>query len=218
MVMNSNITRSPKNNRSGMGIKLWLLILPAALLFSCGQRTENRGQGRDDKVARIENLESFVPQSQMAFLGNLASLCGKSFRGKEKYSAPGRDSWANRDFVMHVTECGEDKVHIPFHLDRDKSRTWMFMIEEEGLRFRHDHRHQDGTPEEITMYGGYADGPGTAFMQKFPADEYTVELLGEDLGREWMIILSEDLSSLTYELHYSGRLMFAAEFDLTSAI
>jgi hypothetical protein len=25
---------------------------------------------------------------------------------------------------------------------------------EEGLQLKHDHRHEDGTPDEVTMYGG----------------------------------------------------------------
>ena len=194
---------------------LLLLSISIALLLSCGQRSRDEVRDTDDMVDRIEAMESSVYETEKAFLDNLASLCGKSFRGRETWSAPGRVSWADRDFVMHVTVCEDDRVYIPFHLDEDRSRTWMFIMEERGLRFRHDHRHEDGTPEELTMYGGYADETGTAWMQKFPADEYTVELLDDTLGREWRVILAGDLSSMTYQLHYSEELMFAAEFDLT---
>ena len=132
--------------------------------------------------------------------------------------APGRESWADKDFVMHVTVCEDDRVYIPFHLDDDHSRTWMFLAGDKGLRFRHDHRHEDGTPEDLTMYGGYADGTGTGYMQKFPADDYTVELLEDVLNREWRVILAEDLSTLEYQLLYHGEVVFAAEFDLTSPL
>jgi hypothetical protein len=196
---------------------LWFFAL-AILLLSCGQSQSGDSPGRDRLLDRLEELEVSLSDSEKGFLDNLSSLCGKSFRGKQTYSAPGRESWAGRDFVMHVTVCETDRVHIPFHLDQDRSRTWMFLAEEKGLRFRHDHRHEDGTPEELTMYGGYADGKGTRFSQRFPADQYTIELLEDTLGREWRVILREDLSSMTYQLHYSGQLMFAAEFDLTRAI
>lgn len=195
-----------------------LFILTAAFVFGCGQRTGDESRDREDMVVRVEALESAISETQHAFLGNLASLCGKSFRGRETYMAPGRESWAHRDFVMHVTFCEDERVHIPFHLDEDRSRTWMFLLEDKGLRFRHDHRHEDGTPEDQTLYGGYADGTGTAFLQKFPADEYTVELLEDDRGREWRVILAEDMSTFTYQLLYHGEVVFAAEFDLTSPL
>lgn len=179
-----------------------LLVLLVPMFFSCRQ---NHPDSRGD-------------ESQSAFLDNLSSLCGKSFRGRETYSAPGRESWADREFVIHVTVCTEDSVYIPFHLDQDRSRTWMFLAEAGGMRFRHDHRHEDGTPEELTMYGGYSDGTGTAYRQYFPADDYTIRLLDDTLGREWRVILAEDLSTMTYELHYSEKLMFAAEFDLADPI
>jgi hypothetical protein len=198
--------------------RIFLIVTISVVIFSCGQQASEQSQDTDDMVVRVESLESSLQESERVFLQNLSGLCGKSFRGKELYSAPGRDSWADKEFIMHVTVCEDDEVHIPFHLDDDHSRTWMFLAEENGLRFRHDHRHEDGTPEELTLYGGYADGTGSAFEQKFPADQYTIDLLSDTLGREWRIILAEDLSSMTYQLHYSGQLMFAAEFDLTEPI
>lgn len=131
---------------------------------------------------------------------------------------PGRDSWADHDMVMHVTICEDTHVHIPFHLDEDRSRTWMFLEENGQLRFRHDHRYEDGTPEEQTLYGGYADGSGTAFLQRFPADDYTVELLTDTLGREWNVVLDEALTTLSYRLLYHGEIVFQADFDLSNPI
>ncbi len=190
----------------------------SAMFFSCGQRSQDREEASDDMIVRIEALESALTENERTFLENLAGLCGKSFRGKETFMAPGRESWADKDFVMHVTVCEDDRVYIPFHLDDDHSRTWMFLVEDQGLRFRHDHRHEDGTPEDLTMYGGYADGTGTGYMQKFPADDYTVELLEDVFNREWRVILDEDMSRLTYKLLYHGEPVFTAEFDLTDPL
>lgn len=166
----------------------------------------------------LKSMEPTGKEKEKNFLNNLTGLCGKSFRGKETYTAPGRDSWADKDFVMHVTVCEEDKVYIPFHLGEDHSRTWMFIMEGQRLRFRHDHRHEDGTPEELTMYGGYSDGTGTGYKQKFPADDYTIKLLDDNASREWRVILAEDLSTFTYQLLYNGKVVFSAEFDLTRPI
>lgn len=197
---------------------LFFIIVTGGLSFSCGQRTQDSSRDQEDMVIRTEALEFQVNEAERAFLDNLASICGKSFRGEETYMAPGRESWAEKDFVMHVTVCEDDRVHIPFHLDNDQSRTWMFLMEDKGLRFRHDHRHEDGTPEDQTLYGGYADGTGTEFQQNFPADDYTIELLDDTLGREWRVILDEDMSTFTYQLHYSSELMFEAQFDLTNPV
>lgn len=188
-------------------------------MFSALSKPIQSKEEYTEKSSELHELTKPVSkEKEKAFLNNLASLCGKSFRGMETYTAPGRDSWADKDFVMHVTVCEEDKVYIPFHLGEDHSRTWMFILEGQGLRFRHDHRHEDGTPEELTMYGGYADGTGTEYKQKFPADNYTIELLDDNARREWRVILAEDLSSFTYQLLYNDEVVFSAEFDLTRPI
>lgn len=191
--------------------KISILFAVVIIAASCGQMATK-------EQASEKNNEPVLTHAEQAFLANLASLCGNSFSGKETYMQPGRESWAQKKFVMHVTVCDDDKVHIPFHLDEDRSRTWMFLAEGEGLRFRHDHRHEDGTPEDQTLYGGYADGSGTEFIQRFPADDYTKTLLNDTLGRQWNIILAEDLSTMAYQLEYQGEVVFAAEFDLTKPL
>jgi hypothetical protein len=159
-----------------------------------------------------------LPEGESAFFENLASLCGKSFKGKEVYIKPGRESWADKKFVMRVTLCDKDQIHIPFHLDDDHSRTWMFLIEDGRLRFRHDHRHKDGTPEDENLYGGYSDGKGTAYHQKFPNDDYTFEMLADSITRRWELLLDEKQKSLAYLLFLNDTLVFEAAFDLSKEI
>ncbi len=196
--------------------KLILLVFFSTMLIYCGRSGQEQASGSKTGTGGRASAEVSLSDTERGFMNNLAGLCGNSFPGKETYTAPGRESWADKNFVMHVTVCEDDRVYIPFHLDEDKSRTWMFLATEKGLRFRHDHRHEDGTPEDLTMYGGYADGTGNQYHQHFPADDYTIDLLEDTLGREWRIILAEDMSAFTYQLHYSSRLMFEAEFDLTA--
>lgn len=189
-------------------ISLFIFLLAFAAFGNAP--TENK----NDEVPKVPELS----QSEQAFMGHLRSLCGKSFAGEETFMADGRESWSHFDFVMHVTVCEADRVHIPFHLSDDHSRTWMFLAEDGRLRFRHDHRHADGTPEDQTLYGGYADGNGTPFVQHFPADDYTVKHLNDTVGRKWTVILAEDLSSMKYQLSYSDELIFEGTFDLTNPI
>ncbi len=186
--------------------KLLILASFALIISSCGS-TGNAEYG--------STLE--IPEEK-EFFNNLATLCGESFSGRQVYIAEGRESWENKDFVMHVTVCEDNRIYIPFHLDDDHSRTWMFLAEEGRLRFRHDHRHPDGTPEEVTMYGGYASGSGTGFKQDFPADDYTCETLPTACGAVWRVELSDDLSLFSYSLLDHGTLLFTAEFDLGSTL
>ncbi len=193
--------------------KLLLFAIICLVAYSCGQRPDEK-QARDKEAD-----ETVLTSEERGFLDNLASLCGKSFRGEEVYMEEGRESWADKEFIMHVTVCEDDFVHIPFHLDDDHSRTWMFLKDEKGLRFRHDHRHEDGTPEEQTLYGGYADGKGTEFRQHFPIDDYSIELLDDaEEMRQWNVVLSEDMSTFSYKLLYYGEVVFQADFDLTEPI
>ncbi|TVQ12274.1 MAG: hypothetical protein EA361_11380 [Bacteroidetes bacterium] len=190
---------------------LWILPVIAILLASCG------GAPRETEE-RTSADEVTISETEQAFLNNLASLCGQSFLGREVYMQEGRESWADKVMVMHVTVCEDTHVHIPFHMDEDTSRTWMFLAEDGRLRFRHDHRYPDGTPEEQTLYGGYADGTGTAFKQHFPADDYTIELLVDTLNRQWNVVLSEDMTNFSYQLQYHGEIVFRADFDLTNPL
>ncbi len=192
-------------------MRIITISLIAIFAISCGSPNQNGKNTTKEK-------EPTVFENQLAFLNNLASLCGKSFSGKEAYIEEGRESWAHKKFVMHVTLCEDDRVHIPFHLDDDKSRTWKFIMEDERLRFQHDHRHPDGTPEDQNLYGGFADSTGNAYWQNFPSDEHTLNMLDDGHFRQWRVILTEDLSLLSYQLYYDEKLIFQADFDLTQPI
>ncbi len=182
------------------------------LLAGCGQQ-----QGADDQDSMKVGSELSDPQAR-AFLNQLHALCGQSFSGEETFIAEGRESWADKEFLMQVTVCEDGRVYIPFHLDDDTSRTWMFLVEDGKLRFRHDHRHEDGTPEDVTMYGGYATENGSAMQQDFPADAYTCELLPTACKALWRVSLSSSPKSLTYSLFDDGELLFAATFDLDNPL
>jgi hypothetical protein len=147
------------------------------------------------------------------FIKKLQSLCGNSYGGKVIFPETPPRGFTD-PLVAHFTLCEEGKVHIPFHVGENKSRTWMLELKEAGLLFKHDHRHEDGTPERMTNYGGWGRHDGTALKQYFPADEETIAL-GERLkSHVWQIELSEDLSTYSYSLYLNGELYFRADFDL----
>lgn len=190
-------------------MKKTVFILSILIIALAACNNGNKKANEDKKL---------LSEPEQVFMSNLIGFCGQSFKGEQIYSKDGRDSWEDKEMTIHFTQCEEDKVFIPFYVDDDKSRTWKFIAEDGKLRFRHDHRHEDGTPEDRNLYGGYAEGSGTGLFQCFPADNYTNKLLNDDFKRQWNVFFDDDLSKLTYELFLDDELVFAAEFDMTNPI
>lgn len=154
---------------------------------------------------------------QEKFVDNLSTYCGHSYGGKVVFPEEPPRGFTD-PLVAHFTICDDGKVHIPFHVGENKSRTWMLDMKEEGLLFKHDHRHEDGTPERMTMYGGWADDNGNEYLQNFPADEETIALREGLKSHTWQIRLSEDLHTYSYSLFLNGELYFQADFDMTKPL
>ena len=190
--------------------RYYLLILAIGFAaYSCAPRTHPE----EDAHERI-----FESEAHQAFFDNLSTLCGMSFEGTQVYRSHHAEGWAHLDMVMHVTVCEDERIHIPFHVGEDQSRTWIFLEEEGQLRFRHDHRYPDGTPEEGSLYGGYADDRGTAFEQHFPADEFTARVIEGGGGNVWTVRISEDFTTFTYRLERDGEKRLRVDFDLTNPL
>ncbi len=191
---------------------LLTVILLLLIVSSCGPRT----QPSEERAAQPHDM--LISEAQQSFFNNLASLCGKSFAGTQIYRSHHASGWAHLDMVMHVEVCENDRILIPFRVGEDQSRTWMFLVEDGVLRLRHDHRYPDGTPEEESLYGGYADDSGTAFVQHFPADEYTAGLIDGGGGNIWTIRIDEGFTTFTYRLERDGEKRLRVDFDLTKPL
>lgn len=156
-----------------------------------------------------------------AFLDALKTLCGQAFAGKVVTTDPADADFANAALVMHVRECGETEVRVPFHVGENRSRTWVFTRTDSGLRLKHDHRHEDGSSDVLTMYGGDTIEPGSASLQAFPADQESKELFTRE-GRAvsndniWVVQVSPG-QRYVYELTRPNR-HFRVEFDLTQPV
>jgi hypothetical protein len=154
--------------------------------------------------------------SQDIFWENLSNYCGKAFEG-EVLEAPPNDNFRNMKLIMHVRSCSEKEIRIPFFVGEDKSRTWVFSKLENGLLLKHDHRHEDGTDEEITMYGGKTSNNGMPTVQFFPADEETRQLIEYAAGNIWWITLADD--KFGYQLRRIGTdRHFSIVFDLSRPV
>ncbi|HYF23267.1 MAG TPA: hypothetical protein VD929_07705 [Caulobacteraceae bacterium] len=152
------------------------------------------------------------------FFARLQALCGKSFEGRVVTTDPADASFAGKPLVMTVKDCSRDEVRIPFHVGEDRSRTWVVTRTDAGLRLKHDHRHEDGTPDEVTQYGGDTAAPGTQSRQEFPVDAYSKDLFvrtnrAVSVTNVWAMEV-EPGRMFAYELRRPNR-HFRVEFDLS---
>ncbi len=123
-----------------------------------------------------------LPERQQAYWDALQSHCGNAYRG-ELASTDKRDTdWHGRAMVAHWAECSETRTAIAFHVEQadgsgwDRSRTWLVTRTSDGLRLKHDHRHADGEEDAVTQYGGDTLSAGTARVQDFPVDAYSIAM------------------------------------------
>jgi len=152
------------------------------------------------------------------FWGRLTGLCGLAFEGRVLEAPTGDTTFANRALVMHVRDCGADTIRIPFRVGSDRSRTWVLTRTGAGLRLKHDHRHEDGTPDAVTQYGGDARPPGTAGLMEFPADSFTAALIPAAATNVWTLEVEPE-RRFVYALRREGTdRRFRLEFDLSRAV
>lgn len=172
-------------------------------------------------LAGCASVPAADPQSR--FMARLSSLCGQAFAGRLVTSDPADADMAGKPLVMHVASCSADEVRIPFHVGDDRSRTWVITRTASGLRLKHDHRHEDGKPDSVTMYGGDTAAPGTATRQEFPVDQESIALfrannLPRSVTNVWAVETTP--STFAYELRRAApdNRYFRVEFDLTRPV
>ena len=143
------------------------------------------------------------------FMATLKSMCGQRFEGGLTYAIDPKNPYVGKTMATRVM-CGNDDVRMPVRVAEDRSRTWIFTRHAGGLELRHDHRHPDNTPEEVTMYGGLARDGGSARSQSFLGDAHTFKVFPGSETNVWTVSLSEDGKVLTYHLdrHAKPRIEF----------
>lgn len=161
-----------------------------------------------------------IGQAQhVAFLQNMSAYCGRSFGGTAVFPEGDKNPFAGKALIVHFAGCSDSELRMPFWVGEDKSRTWVLTLEPNGrLLFKHDHRHEDGTPDEVTNYGGYANTSGDAWRQYFPADDFTAKLIPAAATNEWAFVIDNEASTLDYVLKRNGELRFSARFDLSAPL
>lgn len=147
------------------------------------------------------------------FLANLGAQCGRAYGGRIT-ERPASDEIFRGDeaLIVHFRECSASETRLPFHVEEDRSRTWILTRTDSGIDLRHDHRHEDGSPDESTMYGAHTAAPGSATRQEFlrePADD------GTRSGWAIEIVPGE---RYTYGTILDGAWRYRLDFDLTTPV
>ena len=162
--------------------------------------------------------------AQKAFFQNLKQTCGHSYLGSVVESNESDTAWRQAKIVIHTPPCEQDmsdEIRIPLHVGENKSRTWIISKTENGIRLKHDHRHADGSPDAVSMYGGDTADKGSKTQQSFPVDDFSKTLFIENglnvsVTNTWTISVVPN-ERLSYRLSRPGRL-FQVDFDLSKPL
>ena len=152
------------------------------------------------------------------FWSQLQSHCGKTYEGKITAGAVAGDGFTGEKLVMHVRSCNPNEIKIPFFVGKNKSRTWILRLNaDKTVTLKHDHRHPDGSEEELTQYGGTSANHGMPHLQIFPADAHTASILPAASANVWWFTINE--TNITYNLRRIGSdRFFSVSFDLGKTI
>ena len=152
------------------------------------------------------------------FWNELKKLCGKAYAGTVAAAPAADTTFKEKALVMHVRSCEKKRIRIPFIVGVDRSRTWVLTRKNGRIELRHDHRHQDGKSDAVTMYGGWTTSVGMPTRQMFPADEQTVKVIAAAATNVWWIDIVPG-EYFTYNLRRMGSdRYFSIKFDLKTAV
>ena len=196
----------------------------ALLCFSgCGEKARHA----EPAALGIDAPMPIFAEPYDQFWSNLRVLCGKAYAGRITENQPASttpDPFEGKALVMHVRGCDDPtrEIRIPFHVGDDHSRTWVLTRTGTGLRLKHDHRHEDGSPDAVTMYGGDTADAGTTQRQAFPVDAESVSMferegLNASLNNTWAMELVPG-KTFVYELSRPNGRLFRVEFDLVTPV
>ena len=150
------------------------------------------------------------------FWKKLQSHCGKAYQGVLEIPKEDKDFGGKR-LIMHVRSCSDTVIKIPFFVGEDRSRTWILTYKNDRISLKHDHRHKDGTEDDINFYGGVTTNPGQAGIQIFSADERTQKMIPAASTNVWWITLND--TTFTYNLRRLGTdRVFKVVMDLTKPV
>lgn len=182
-----------------------IALILAVLITSCTSSSEQQASESDNIVS---------VSAESAFFQTLAERCGDVYYGQTIYPDDPEHELYGAELKMTIESCTENEIRIPFQVNDDRSRTWILTLSDEGLLFKHDHRYEDGTPHDLTNYGGWATSGGAPSLMSFPADSETAEMLPEAATNVWTMELDLENNQFTYFLERHSQPRYKAAFSL----
>jgi hypothetical protein len=172
------------------------------------------GQAPQASLSSTPNTEP----GAAVFWRELQKLCGKAFAGTVTADTTDDPRFKGKEMTMHVRSCEKNRIRIPFMVGEDRSRTWILIKKKTRILLKHDHRHEDGKPDAVTMYGGWTSNSGLTTRQVFSADDETVKLLPAAAPNVWWLDLVPG-QFFNYNLRRIGsERLFTVKFDTTKEI
>jgi hypothetical protein len=206
-------TRLSATRLAATRVRPWLTAITVAALSACGGAEQSTSATTDSGAAADQFMAAFEQH------------CGLSYEGSIAANTPVNpdDAFAGQTLVMHVRECLDGELRIPFHVGDDHSRTWIITRTDAGLRLKHDHRHEDGSEDILTQYGGDTSTDGSASRQEFPVDQFSIDLFlregsAASVTNVWAMEIVPG-QQFVYELSRPGSdRMFRVAFDLSTPV
>lgn len=228
---------NPMKNISTLSAGAAALLLSACAASAPDVRPDNMGSAATPSAtpagqnAANDSMTSGtpapLPAAQAQFFETIAKRCGQAFEGQLISPAAADSDMAGKAMVMHIRRCTPDRIEIPFHVaglgpngDWDRSRTWVITRTHAGLRLKHDHRHADGQPDAVSLYGGDTVDAGSAVKQSFPVDTESIAMfqthdLGASVTNIWHLEMTG--THFTYGLTRANR-DFRVQFDFSKPV
>ncbi len=200
--------------------QLFIIALTLVATVSCS--TQHDSSSKETSSQEATQQTSDITQMSLEkphelFLKQLIKHKGKSYQGQITAGGKIGDGFTGEKLIMHVDKVEGNRVCVPFHVGENRSRVWILTLEGDRILLKHDHRHEDGTPDKVTMYGGWTTNHGTENIQVFPADQQTRDLIDYAAQNVWWMTIND--STFTYNLHRVGSdRLFSVSFDLTKPV
>ncbi|MGY8985979.1 MAG: hypothetical protein ACKVIX_05030 [Sphingomonadales bacterium] len=154
------------------------------------------------------------------FFDQVNALCGQAFSGGVDHDISNVSRYSDQKLILHIRDCSDSQIKIPLHVGDNSSRILIFTKNAGSIKLQHDHRHQDGTSDDLTLYGGYNTASGVANAQSFSESTESTEIFkafAKDRSRPSVWSLTLNPEEITYQLVRPG-MVIAFKFDLSKPV
>jgi hypothetical protein len=192
-----------------MKIKSQIMAMALGVAGTVATLISTQLMAQTSNQAQSSQAQSNQAQSnQDKFFDSVKALCGQAFSGGIVEDTSNSDAYRGRKFMLHIRDCSATQIKMPLHIDDNSSRILILTKGEDNILLQHDHRHHDGTSDDLTLYGGFTTDAGSANAQAFPESAESIEITKAHAPTRtwpsvWSIIVSFD--NIVYQVVRPGR-------------